>query len=108
MKTALENICDVYESLSIYKSVLVHNLEDDEWELLKAGLVTRDFPLITSGEDYGKGRVHCIRYTDWDAMIQEQCVDWGTISVIMCLGEEATSFVKGLQDTPNYILTINI
>ena len=108
MNKALENICDVYESMSIYKSVLVHNLKEDEWELLKAGLVTRDFPLITSGEDCAKGRVHCVRCTDWHAVIQEQSVDWGTISVIICLGEEASSFVQSLQDIPNYILTINI
>ena len=91
-----EKINEIYETVNIYKAVLVYDLPPDEWDKLKVLLESKDFPLGSTG------RLFCFHWQD-----NIENIDWGVISVIMCIGEYAQQKIIDTQ-YPNYILTINI
>lgn len=102
----LEKISDVYETLNIYKSLLVYD-DDTDWTKLRTGLESRDFPLVTIDDNTNThGRMYCTSCSAWNVMIHG--IDWSTISVILCVGANAEAFVRSQAEVPKYILTLNI
>lgn len=96
MENIFEKINEIYETVNIYKALLVYDLPPDEWDNLKVLLESKDFPLGSSGRLF---------YFHWQDNIEN--IDWGVISVVMCIGEQAQQKIRAIE-YPNYILTINI
>ena len=96
-------IREIYETMNIYKSVLVY-VNDDEFSDLRNILIENDYPLVQSDKD--KGRMYCLKAGSDDSMIE-----WDTISVVFAIGDEAFDFAKELSiqtQREEYILLVRI
>ena len=96
-------IKEIYETMNIYRSVLVYIAEKD-FKPLRDILMENDYPLVNHAAMDTAGRMYCV-YGD-DPMIE-----WDTISVVFALGDNAYDMAKRIvleKRLEEYILLVKI
>jgi hypothetical protein len=104
MDQRFQQIEDIYQSINIYRSLIVYHDKED-FLPLKELLVLNDYP-ISDGQG---NRMYTMRHHDLGNRDANIDIQWDTINVVICLDDVSFECVKETMDTfPNLILLIKI
>lgn len=98
-------IRDVYETMNIYKSVVLYG-DESEFAGLRNVLVENDYPLVQHMKDRSSGRMFCVHIND-DTSI----VEWDTVSVVFAMGDTVFDHAKRIileKQLEEYILLVKV
>lgn len=88
--TVIKKIENIYETIDIYRSMLVY---DDTVDIssLRKSLMSRDFSLVNTNQDRGRMYIVSAETLSDDNGIQhlDDYIDWSTINVLICIGDAA-------------------
>ena len=76
----------IYQTMNIYKAVLVYTRERD-FLPLKEMMIHNDYSLTSEWEG---GRVYDVNIN----RIKDFSIDWNTISIIICIDDESYNLIK--------------
>lgn len=97
-----QQIEDIYQSLNVYRSLIVYD-NADEFTPLKELLIKNDYPIING--DYG--RMYTFERGELD--LNSVDIQWDTISVVICLDDMSFDYIKDIINKfPILILLIKI
>jgi hypothetical protein len=93
----LSQIEELYSSMSIYRSLIVYD-DDNEFIALKKAMLLRDY---TFTEDPETRRIYTLKVSDSDHDKIDTSIDWKTVSLVICLSDECMEYVKKLYSMLN-------
>lgn len=100
----LEQIDSVYQTMNIYRTLILYRSED-EFLCLRKLMEDQDYSFWS--RDHENARIY-----SWSTSSigdNMDAIDWDTISAIICLDEEAMEIAKQISaDIHNFILLIKI
>jgi hypothetical protein len=92
-ESRLSQIEELYSSMSIYRSLIVYE-DDNEFKALKKEMLMRDY---TFSEDPETCRIYTLNIND-----SIHCdIDWKTVSLIICLSDKCMDSVQSLYSMLN-------
>ena len=97
-----KQIEDIYQSLNIYRSLIVYD-DVDEFLRLKEILLQNDYPISTDGNC----RMYNILNTKLD--LHSEDIQWDTINVVICFDDQSFEYIKAnVDELTNVIILIKI
>lgn len=86
-ETVLDHINEIFETHDIYRCLIIYDTID-VFENLKTRMIKNDYTFSTCEQD---GRIYALHVDYFDACSspEDQHINWDSINVVLCMGEES-------------------